>query len=54
MSDNVFDKIPLRPNVNDQLGVEIVLVTPEKVVLRVEVGPKVHGREMVTHKETVT
>jgi uncharacterized protein (TIGR00369 family) len=49
MSDNVFDKIPLRPNVNDQLGVEIVLVTPEKVVLRVEVGPKVHQAYGILH-----
>jgi uncharacterized protein (TIGR00369 family) len=49
MSDNAFEKIPLRPNVNDQLGVEVVLVTPEKVILRVEVGPKVHQPYGILH-----
>ena len=49
MSDNVFDKIPQRPNVNDQLGVEVVLATPDKVVMRVEVGPKVHQPYGILH-----
>ena len=49
MSDNVFGKIPQRPNVNDQLGVEVVLATPDKVVMRVEVGPKVHQPYGILH-----
>src|ERR1700676_4519116 len=49
MSDNVFDRLPQRPNVNDQLGVEVVSVTPDKVVLRVEVGPKVHQPYGILH-----
>ena len=36
-------------NVNKQLGVEIVEVSPEKVVLRVEVGPKLHQPYGVLH-----
>jgi len=41
--------MPLRPNVNDQLGIEVVSATPEKVVLRVEVGPKVHQPYGILH-----
>ncbi|MCU1363121.1 MAG: thioesterase superfamily protein [Acidimicrobiaceae bacterium] len=43
MSDNI-DNILKRlahPSVNDQLGIELVSLSPEKVVMRVEVGPKV-------------
>jgi 1,4-dihydroxy-2-naphthoyl-CoA hydrolase len=36
-------------DVNKQLGVEIILVTPEKVVLQVEVGPKVHQPYGILH-----
>jgi uncharacterized protein (TIGR00369 family) len=49
MSDDVFERIPQRPNVNDQLGVEVVLATSEKVVLQVEVGPKVHQPYGILH-----
>ncbi|HVA52496.1 MAG TPA: PaaI family thioesterase [Acidimicrobiales bacterium] len=49
MSDNMMDRTPNRPTVHDQLGVEVVLVTPEKVVLRVEVGPKVHQQYGILH-----
>lgn len=49
MSENLAHALPSRPNVNDQLGIEIVLVTPEKVVLRVEVGPKVHQPYGILH-----
>ena len=38
-----------RPSVNDVLGIETVLITPEKVVLRVEVGPKVHQPYGILH-----
>ena len=37
------------PGVNQQLGVEVVEVSPEKVVLRVEVGPKVHQPYGILH-----
>ena len=36
-------------DVNRELGVEIVLLTPEKVVLQVEVGPKVHQPYGILH-----
>lgn len=49
MSDNLTDRLASNPNVNDQLGIELVLVTPEKVVLRVEVGPKVHQPYGILH-----
>ncbi|HEY5104209.1 MAG TPA: PaaI family thioesterase [Acidimicrobiales bacterium] len=49
MSDDLTRDIPLRPNVNDQLGIEVVSATPEKVVLRVEVGPKVHQPYGILH-----
>ena len=37
------------PGVNQQLGVEVVEVSPEKVVLQVEVGPKVHQPYGILH-----
>lgn len=37
------------PNVNQQLGVEVVLVSPDKVVMQVEVGPKVHQPYGILH-----
>ena len=37
------------PGVNKQLGVEVVEVTPERVVLQVEVGPKVHQPYGILH-----
>jgi uncharacterized protein (TIGR00369 family) len=49
MSDDLLSNIPHRPNVNDQLGLEIVLATPEKVVIQVEVGPKVHQPYGILH-----
>jgi 1,4-dihydroxy-2-naphthoyl-CoA hydrolase len=49
MSDNLSDRLTHVPNVNDQLGIEVVLMTPEKVVLRVEVGPKVHQPYGILH-----
>jgi uncharacterized protein (TIGR00369 family) len=48
MSDNPLSNLN-RPNVNDQLGVEIVSVSPDEVVLRVEVGPKVHQNFGILH-----
>lgn len=49
MSDNLIKNFHQRPNVNNQLGIEIVLATSEKVVLRVEVGPKVHQPYGILH-----
>ncbi|MBW4079476.1 MAG: PaaI family thioesterase [Acidobacteria bacterium] len=49
MSENLAHALPSRPNVNDQLGIEVVFVTPEKVILRVEVGPKVHQPYGILH-----
>jgi 1,4-dihydroxy-2-naphthoyl-CoA hydrolase len=49
MSDNLANQIPQRPTVNDQLGIETVYVSPEKVVLQVEVGPKVHQPYGILH-----
>jgi uncharacterized protein (TIGR00369 family) len=49
MSDNLINHLSQRPNVNNELGIEIVLATPEKVVVRVEVGPKVHQPFGILH-----
>ena len=49
MSDDLSRNLPQRRNVHDELGIEIVLVTPEKVVLRVEVGPTVHQGYGILH-----
>jgi uncharacterized protein (TIGR00369 family) len=49
MSDNLMNNFLQRPNVNDQLGIELVLATPEKVVVQVEVGPKVHQPYGILH-----
>jgi 1,4-dihydroxy-2-naphthoyl-CoA hydrolase len=47
--DSVKERFGTRPTVNDQLGVELVSLTPEKVVMRVEVGPKVHQPFGILH-----
>lgn len=49
MSDNVNGIFSQRPNVNDQLGIELLSATPEQVVMRVEVGPKVHQPYGILH-----
>ena len=49
MSDDVLQRFTKVPNVNDQLGIEVVLATPDRVVLRVEVGPKVHQPFGILH-----
>ena len=43
------DHIPQLMNVHDQLGIEIILATPEKVVCQVEVGPRVHQPYGILH-----
>jgi 1,4-dihydroxy-2-naphthoyl-CoA hydrolase len=49
MSDNMVSRFSEYDDVNKQLGVEAVLVTPEKVILQVEVGPKVHQPYGILH-----
>ncbi|HVA71348.1 MAG TPA: PaaI family thioesterase [Acidimicrobiales bacterium] len=49
MSDNLISNLQRRPDVNSELGIEVVLATPEKVVVRVEVGPKVHQYYGILH-----
>lgn len=49
MSDNPLDRIPLANDVHSLLGVEIIEATPDKVVLEVEVGPKVHQPYGILH-----
>src|ERR1019366_1288317 len=49
MSDIINSIFSSRPNVNDQLGIVVVLATPDKVVLSVEVGPKVHQPYGILH-----
>jgi 1,4-dihydroxy-2-naphthoyl-CoA hydrolase len=36
-------------DVNKQLGIEVVVLTPEKVVMQVEVGPTVHQPYGILH-----
>ena len=43
------DEIITRPTVHDVLGVEIVEASPDRVVLRVEVGPRVHQPYGILH-----
>ena len=49
MSDIINSIFSSRPSVNDQLGIVVVLATPDKVVLSVEVGPKVHQHYGILH-----
>lgn len=49
MSDTFSHLSPSADNVNSQLGVQTILVTPEKVILQVEVGPKVHQPYGILH-----
>ena len=49
-----MDETPLfseseRENIHQHLGVQTVSATPEKVVLRVEVGPRVHQPYGILH-----
>ncbi len=49
-----MDETPLfseseRENIHQHLGVQTVSVTPEKVVLQVEVGPRVHQPYGILH-----
>jgi uncharacterized protein (TIGR00369 family) len=43
------DRLPRGNDIHSHLGVEVVLATPDKVILRVEVGPKVHQPYGILH-----
>jgi uncharacterized protein (TIGR00369 family) len=49
MNEDRMQRINEGDDVNKQLGVEVVLLTPDKVVLQVEVGPKVHQPYGILH-----
>jgi 1,4-dihydroxy-2-naphthoyl-CoA hydrolase len=49
MSDNIEGKLSSTPNVNDVLGIELVSASADEVVMRVEVGPKVHQPFGILH-----
>jgi uncharacterized protein (TIGR00369 family) len=49
MSENSNDPASFGRTVHDELGIETVLLSPERVVLRVEVGPKVHQPYGILH-----
>ncbi len=49
MNEHPLADIHARPSVHDQLDIEFVHVDPERVVARVEVGPKVHQPYGILH-----
>ncbi len=49
MHEDTLKRMNERPNVHKELGIEVVLATPEKVVLQVDVGPKVHQAFGILH-----
>lgn len=49
MNDELTSKIAEYNDVHKFLGIDLVLCTPEKVVLQVEVGPKVHQAYGILH-----
>src|ERR1700691_1954707 len=49
MHEDIFKRLNDGPNVHKELGVEVKSVSPEKVVLQVEVGPKVHQAAGILH-----
>jgi 1,4-dihydroxy-2-naphthoyl-CoA hydrolase len=49
MSDNFLERLPQVENVHSLLGVEVVELNVDKVVMQVEVGPKVHQPNGILH-----
>jgi 1,4-dihydroxy-2-naphthoyl-CoA hydrolase len=49
MYEDIFQRMNETPNVHRELGILVTLVSPEKVVLQVEVGPKVHQAAGILH-----
>ncbi|HEY5091952.1 MAG TPA: PaaI family thioesterase [Acidimicrobiales bacterium] len=49
MRDEITTGFSEGTNVNKELGIRVVELTPERVVLQVEVGPKVHQPYGILH-----
>jgi uncharacterized protein (TIGR00369 family) len=49
MYEDMFKRMNETPNVHTELGIQVTHVSPEKVVLQVEVGPKVHQAAGILH-----
>jgi uncharacterized protein (TIGR00369 family) len=49
MSDNFLEGLPQGENVHSLLGVEVIEVSVDKVVMQVDVGPKVHQPYGILH-----
>jgi uncharacterized protein (TIGR00369 family) len=49
VSDNFLERLPQGENVHSLLGVEVVEVNADKVVMQVDVGPKVHQPYGILH-----
>jgi uncharacterized protein (TIGR00369 family) len=49
MRDEINTGFSEAPNVNKELGIRVVELSPDKVVLQVEVGPKVHQPYGILH-----
>ena len=49
MYEDMFKRMNDSPNVHRELGVVVTFVSPEKVILQVEVGPKVHQAAGILH-----
>jgi len=49
MSDNFLERLPQGESVHGLLGVVVVEVNADKVVMQVEVGPKVHQPYGILH-----
>jgi len=49
MYEEMMQRMNEHQNVHRELGIEIVSVSPEKVVMQVEVGPKVHQGAGILH-----
>jgi uncharacterized protein (TIGR00369 family) len=49
MSETPIDQSLMQSTLHELLGIEIVLLSPEKVIMRVPVGPKVHQPYGVLH-----
>jgi uncharacterized protein (TIGR00369 family) len=49
MNEDRMERLHEGTDVNKELGVEVVLLTPDKVILQVEVGPKVHQTYGILH-----
>src|SRR5271170_1730272 len=49
MYEDMFKRMNDSPNVHRELGVVVTFVSPEKVILQVEVGPKVHQAYGILH-----